>query len=117
MKRDMDLIRAILLEVEKCPSLDGCRIEIPGRTREELYYNAKQAEDAGLIEARFAKGSPDFHVLRLTYEGHEFLDAARNDTLWFKAKEIVIKNTGVLTLEALKITLTTLIKHKLGGGS
>jgi hypothetical protein len=117
MKRDMDLIRTIMLEAEKCPSLEGCRVEIPGRTREDLYYNAKLAHEAGFIDARFLPGSTDFHVLRLTYEGHEFLDAARNDTLWAKAKEIVIKNTGALTLEALKITLTTLIKHKLGGGS
>ena len=117
MKRDMDLIRAIMLEVEKSPSLDGCPVEIPGRSAEELYYNARQAQDAGLIEAKFAPGSHDFHVLRLTYEGHEFLDAARNDTLWAKAKATAIRDAGALTLEGLKITLTTLIKHKLGGGA
>ena len=115
MKRDMDLIRTILLEVEKSPSPGGCRIEIPERTREELYYNAQQAQDAGLIDARFLPNSDEFHVLRLTYAGHEFLDAARNDTLWAKAKETVTKNTGTLTLEGLKIALTTLIKHALGG--
>jgi Hypothetical protein (DUF2513) len=114
MKRDMDLIRMILLEVEKSPSPEGCRIEIRGRTSEELYYNAQLAHDAGFIDARFLRGSTDFHVLRLTYEGHEFLDAARNDTLWVKAKEIVIKNTGTLTLDGLKIALSTLIKHGLG---
>ncbi|HLW83304.1 MAG TPA: DUF2513 domain-containing protein [Candidatus Acidoferrales bacterium] len=70
MKRDMDLIREILLEVEKSPSLEGCQVKIPHRNPEELYYNALQARDAGLIEAKFAPGSPDFHVLRLTYEGH-----------------------------------------------
>lgn len=113
MQRDMDLIRAILLEVEKCRSLEGCRIEIPGRTHEELYYNGKLAQEAGFIEARFLPGSADFHVSRLTYDGHEFLDAARNDTLWAKAKETVIKNTGTLTLEGLKVVLTALIKHAL----
>ena len=50
----------------------------------------------------------------LTYEGHEFLDAARNDTLAAKAKATAIWDAGALTLEGLKITLTTLIKHKLG---
>jgi hypothetical protein len=114
MKRDMDLIREILLEVEKSPSLEGCHVKILGRTSEELYYNAQQAQDAGLIEAKFAHGSADFHVVRLTYEGHEFLDAARNDTRWAKAKDIVIKNTGTLTLGALKIALESLIRHALG---
>jgi RHS repeat-associated protein len=43
------------------------------------------------------------------------LDAARNDTLWVKAKETVINKTGSLTVEGLKIALSTLIKHALGG--
>ncbi|SRR6266545_1190172 len=114
MQRDLDLIRTILLEVEKSSSLDGCRVEVPGRSREELYYNAQQAHDAGLIEARFLRGSTEFHVLRLTYQGHEFLDAARNETLWARAKETVTKNTGALTLEGLKIALAALVKHALG---
>ncbi len=115
MKRDMDLIRAILLEVEKSTSPDGCQINLPGHSGEELYYNAQLAQEAGLIDAKFLRGSTDFHVLRLTYAGHEFLDAARNDTLWVKAKEMVTKNTGTLTLEGLKIALSTLIRHALGG--
>ncbi|SRR5579862_6685217 len=115
MKRDMDLIRAMLLEVEKSISPGGCQIKLPDHSREELYYNAQLAQEAGLMDARFAPGSTDFHILRLTYAGHEFLDAARNDTLWAKAKEIVIKNTGTLTVEGVKIALSTLIKHAMGG--
>lgn len=113
MLRDMDLIREILLTVEKSSSLNGCRVEVPGRSPEDLYYNARQAQDAGLIEARFLPNSTEFHVLRLTYAGHEFLDAARNHTIWTKAKEIVVKNTGTLTVEALKITLAACIKSAL----
>ncbi len=66
MKRDMDLIRSILLEVENSPSPAGCRIEMAKHTREELYYNARQTQDAGLIDARFLPNSTEFHVLRLT---------------------------------------------------
>jgi hypothetical protein len=109
MKRDMDLIREILLEVEKCPSLEGCRIEIPGHSQEEGYFNARLAQEAGLIEAKFLSGTTVFHIVRLTNAGHEFLEGARNDTVWAKAKEIAAKNTGTLTVEALKIALSTLI--------
>jgi hypothetical protein len=115
MKRDMDLIRTILLEVEKSTSPGGCQIKLPDHSREELYYNVQLAQEAGLIDARFAPGSTDFHVLRLTYAGHEFLDAARNDTLWAKAKETVINKTGSLTVEGVQIALSTLIRRALGG--
>jgi hypothetical protein len=40
---------------------------------------------------------------RLTYSGHKFLDAARSDTVWHKAKAVTLKSTGTLTLEGLKI--------------
>jgi hypothetical protein len=116
MKRNIDLIREILLVVEESSSPEGCQVKIPGRSGEEVYYNAQLAQEAGFIDARFAHGSPDFHVIRLTYQGHEFLDAARSETRWVKAKEIVIKNTGTLTLEALKFALEALVKHALKGG-
>jgi hypothetical protein len=115
MKRDMDLIRDILLEVEKCPSLEGCETKIPGCSPEDLYYNAQQAQEAGLIDAVFQRGTTHFHITRLTYDGHEFLDAARDNTLWARAKETLIKNTGVLTLEGLKTALPILINKALGG--
>lgn len=111
MKRDMDLIRAVLIEVENCPSIDGCQVEIPGRSPSELYYHAKLAQDARLIEAKFLPGSDAFHVLRLTNDGHEFIDAARNDTFWNKAKENAVKNTGTLTVQAVKFALQALIEH------
>jgi hypothetical protein len=44
---------------------------------------------------------------------NEFLDAARSDTLWNKAKRGIMQDTGVLTLEGLKIALPALVKHAL----
>jgi hypothetical protein len=37
------------------------------------------------------------------------------NTLWTKAKEIVIRDTGTLTLEGVKIALATLMRHLLVG--
>jgi hypothetical protein len=113
MKRDMDLIRAILLEIEKLPDdLESHNIEMENATPEEVTYHVRLLAQAGLIEAE------DFSTFAgtrwqprgLTWNGHEFLDAARSDTVWRKAKEIVIAGTGTLTLEALKIALPHAIR-------
>ena len=53
---------------------------------------------------------------RLTYSGHEFLDAARGDTVWHKAKALTLKSTGTLTLEGLKIALPHVVKALIQGG-
>lgn len=113
MKRDMDLIRALLLEAEKAP-FGGAPISLPGHSQEEIYYHAQLAQDARLIEARLQRGPEAFHIIRLTYEGHEFLEAARNEERWARAKETVIRSTGTLTLEAVKAALAALVKNALG---
>jgi hypothetical protein len=55
--------------------------------------------------------------VRLTYRGHEFLDAARNDGIWEKAKTAVVESTGVLTLEGLKVALPIVVKNLIAGVS
>jgi hypothetical protein len=114
LKRDMDLLRSILLKVEESDSPHGCQVRIPGYSYEQLYAHAKLAEDAHLIEAKFSLDLRNFHVLRLTFAGHEFLDEVRNDTRWEKAKALAIKNTGTVTLEGVKIALQLLIKQAFG---
>jgi hypothetical protein len=60
----------MLLKVEKSTSPGGSRMELPYHRREELYYNALQAQHAGLIEVEFAPNSTGFHVLRLSILPH-----------------------------------------------
>jgi len=111
----MDLIRDMLLKIEELP-FDGTfpEFEIPGRTQEELYYHAQLMQDNGLLKAKFGLGF-ECVVERLTYEGHEFLDAARSEKMWKKAKETLQMNAGTLTLEALETALAILIKHAAAG--
>jgi len=114
MKRDMDLLRSLLLKVEEQPPFGPFTTpEVPGHSEDELYYHAKLAEDAGFVEADFMMDG--FIVTRLTYAGHEFLDAAREETLWNKAKQIVLSNAGTLTVEALKTALSMLMQQAARG--
>jgi hypothetical protein len=119
MKRDMDLARAILFEVEKL-AYDGAphNISISGHDDHEVAYHVLILGEAGLLEtSKAVRPMGSFCApKRLTWEGHEFLDAARDDTMWAKAKQNATKNAGTLSFEALKIALGVLIKHAIGGG-
>jgi hypothetical protein len=118
MQRDMDLIRDMLLQVEKLPcSVQWYEIALAGRSREELCYHAKLAHDAGLIEARFLPGTTIFMVHRLTNEGHEFVDAAREPTIWKRAKETVLNTAGTLTVVALETALKLVVQQAVTGTS
>ena len=89
MKRDMDLIRAMLLAVEGDPHGRAPEIEIAGYTQEEIGYHAVLLGEAGLavvIEMTgFSDQSPTATVSRLTWAGHEFLDASRDNRFWNQA--------------------------------
>lgn len=114
MKRDMDLIRKILLQIED----DGDVSSIEGYEEPVILKHLELLEEAGLINASF-KGADQTrivsaHVERLTWSGHEFLDAARSDTLWNKAKGIIEKKAESVSFAILQSLLVQLAKSAMG---
>jgi hypothetical protein len=107
MKRDMDLCRQILLDVEANPEAVGLgdvELNIEGHSPTEVSYHVQLRTDAGLLEAIDMSDTSglDCRPTRLTYAGHEFIEAARKDSLWQKAKTTVLEKTGGLSLDVLK---------------
>ena len=52
-------------------------------------------------------------IFRMTWQGHEFLDAARNETVWQTAKEKMLKPGVSWTFDLLREALTALAKQQL----
>ena len=90
MKRDMDLVRVILIEMEEHQNPNtAVRLECPGYSPDQIGQHVKLLEQAGLIEAKDATGLTTgikWTPLSLTWKGHEFLDATRNEGIWQKLK-------------------------------
>jgi len=118
MKRDMDLIRRMLLEIEADDHGYVSRnIEIDGYTQEQINYHAFLLGEAGLalvssIEDNRSK-SPEAQVVRLTWAGHEFADSARENQRWNQAKDSINKIGGA-SIQIWVALLTELIKRNLG---
>lgn len=120
MKRDMDLVRQILFEIEKAPFDGGwVDVEVEGCPSEEVVYHILLLAEAGLIAAEDVStyGGPDYRPTRLTWEGHEFLEASRNETIWNKAKALISEKGGGMAFAVLKEVLLQLLRDSvLGGG-
>lgn len=119
MKRDMDLVRKILLHIEA--NQDGkINLDIPDYSRDEIYLHVQLMKEGGLVEASIVP-NPDGRehrilacvVRKLTWEGHDFLDAARDDTLWEQAKKLYKEKAGGLVFDSLKECLLRLAKSSL----
>ena len=112
MKRDMDLVRKILMACEEHEhGRAPAGINIDGYSDEEIGYHAFLMIEAGLARGFDGAGSGDPSpygcIVSLTWEGHEFLDASRNDGLWAKAKQAA-GSTGGMVLSVLKSVLIDL---------
>ena len=50
----------------------------------------------------------------MTWRGHEFLDAVRDDTVWKKTKDKVASSGVTATVEILTQVATGIVKQMLG---
>lgn len=111
MKRDMDLARTILMQVEAAPNFNHpIRLSLDGYDAAVINYHVKLLAQADLLEAK-SPGQDQWFPLALTWQGHEFLDAARDDKNWNTAKGLLAK-AGGFTLDVFKSVLVSLLRQQ-----
>lgn len=106
MRRDMDVIRRMALALEE-PGDFGIG-HLDGIDDATFKTHARWLIEAGLAHGHIADSGTQsrtvpervrLHVL--TWAGCEFVQAVRDDTLWRKAKDHVIKPSASWTFEVL----------------
>lgn len=117
MKRDMDVVREILLQIESKPDAQlPAELKIEGASDAEISYNVMLLSQAGYIHAIDASSGEGHHwmALSLTWQGHEFLDAARNNTVWQSVKTKIKAAGGSFAIHTVKALLLVEGKRYLG---
>ena len=97
MKRDLNLVREILLKLEPLPAhfdepvtltVGQGPLAIDGRSPDEIGYHLRVMAQGDLIRrGEINKGTMSFPYYGLTWEGHEILDDVRDPEIWRKTKE------------------------------
>ena len=109
MRRNQDLIREMLLEMEAedgwvfIETLDG-----EGDQTEERAYHRRLMSDGGLIDMSSIK-----HGYRMTSAGHDYLDAIRDEGLWAKTKATVAETGGNATLQIFINSASGFLRKKI----
>ena len=119
MKRDMDLVRRLLFLIEEQNDTFS-ELKLPQDIDKTIaIYHLNLMEQAGLTEnnIKYASDEPYWVYSQLTWEGHDFLDSIKNDTIWDKTKES-IKSKGLeigqVSFNVLKDYVVIKLREKLG---
>ena len=104
MKRDIDLCRQLLLDIEARGA--DCSVSIlrsgPNHEAEErVRYHLRLLIDASLLKEidRAANGVP---CVRLTDAGHELIELTRSEGRWREAKGACQERTGGVSLQVIR---------------
>lgn len=120
MKRDMDLVRDLLLRLEAIELPVGASTHITGKepglavdgySSEQIEYHLILLRDAGLVRTAGSQPAVGIGFTGLTWEGHDFLDAARNETVWQSTKKTILEKGGGMALEVVKAVLVETAKR------
>jgi hypothetical protein len=119
MKRDMDLIRKMLLALEsEEPSEIAWKDVKEGYSEEQYAYHGNWLIDSGLVEGSSVtdgQGLPSGNILLyLTWNGCDFLDSIRDASIWEKTKANLLKPGASMTFALIKEYATFQVKQKLG---
>lgn len=125
MKRNWDTIRELFTKLEDC-TLPTDLLQLsnfPSERAAEISYHMELLIEAGLVNGEVARtlgGEPyNFIANRLTWHGHEFLDAIRSDTIWQKTKKVFVSKGVSMTFDLVKSVAselaTSVLKSSVGG--
>jgi hypothetical protein len=91
----------------------------PGYDDKTVACHVELLQEAGFIEAAVARSSREgcaviADVDRLTWEGHDFLDSIRSDTIWSKTKAQLAQVAGSASLQVVKAVAVSLALKQFG---
>lgn len=108
MKRDLDLIRDIMLRIEASNKTSFMAPDFMDLCDNEntLYYNIHLMYQAGFIDAFDVSSCgfvfPQYQIQWLSNSGCEYLDSVRNNSVWAKTKTALKSVGGNASLEVVK---------------
>lgn len=118
MKRDMDLIRKILFKIEEHDEDSEIHnLPIENYSSEKVTYHVYLLLDAKLIEGRILYGQgtvkpAGYVIYRMTWAGHEFLDACRDEGRWQKVNKIIAENLKGASLSVINMLLEEIMRSQ-----
>jgi Hypothetical protein (DUF2513) len=124
MRRDFELVRKLMLAIES--RVDNCYFtacdmqKIDNYSLSEVNCHLEWLVDGKLVDGKVNRDGvgeiANVVMRKLSWEGCNFLDDARNESVWKKTMETVKEKTGSVSIALLTQLLISAAKQNLGLG-
>ena len=118
MKRDLDLVRQILLQIEALPAGPAAQYRMSEIEDPVLLAHLELLIDAGLVNGKIARSHGTrgdvISVEGLTWQGHEWIEMMRSQSVWNETKSTVLEQGGALTFDLTSAVAAKLLRARLG---
>lgn len=104
----MDLIRLLLLH---CEGIE--KVDLSDYSQDQIAYHKALIIDAGLARGAVTIKWTAAEIIGLNWAGHDFLDAARNESIWQQMKKKLKDSALELPLDLIKEILVGILKDRL----
>ena len=118
MKRDLDLVRQLLLQIEALPAGPPAQYRTSEIEDPVLLAHFELVLASGLVNGKIARSQGArgdvISISGLTWEGHEWIEMVRSATVWNETKATLLDDAGALTYELTKVVADRILRARLG---
>jgi hypothetical protein len=118
VKRDLDLVRQLMLRIESLPASPPVQYRMSEIEDPVLLAHLELLIDAGLVNGKIARSHGTrgdvISVSGLTWQGHEWIETVRSQSLWNEVRSTLVDGGGVLTFELTRAVAGKILRARLG---
>ena len=111
-------MRQLLLQIESLPAGPAAQYRMSEIEDPVLLAHLELLIDAGLVNGRIARShgvrGDVISVEGLTWQGHEWIEMVRSQSVWNETKRTVLDQGGALTFELTRTVAANLLRARLG---
>jgi hypothetical protein len=117
VKRDLDLIRDLLLKIEALPAGPTAQYRVDEIDDPVLLAHLELLIDSGLVRGKISRShgarGDVIGIAGLTWEGHEWIETVRDQRVWNETKRTCIDQAGALSFDLARAVARRLLRMRL----
>jgi hypothetical protein len=118
MKRDLDLVRQLMLQIEALPAGPPAQYRAGEVEDPVLLKHLEMLIAAGLVSGKISQSHGSrgdvISISGLTWDGHEWVELVRSQAVWNEIKATLMERAGAVTFELTRAVAQRILLARVG---